>query len=126
MAIFCITLYTGDKTEILVSNRRLNKSGQRNLTKRPHRCRTWTENRIRQLSPMCTLSNMCFLGPTRVYIPTASRSVLPFLQGSRSWQTNRPTNHATPSVTIGRIYGRSTAMRLNNTRKDLFITSALI
>jgi len=30
-------------------------------------------------------------------------------------QTDRPTDHATRSVTIGRIYIRSTAMRPNNT-----------
>jgi len=29
--------------------------------------------------------------------------------------TDRPTDHATPSVTIGRVYVRSTAMRPNNT-----------
>jgi len=38
----------------------------------------------------------------------ASRSVQPFLHGSRLWQndqpTDRQTDHATPSVTIGRIY----------------------
>jgi len=28
--------------------------------------------------------------------------------------TNRPTDHASPSVTIGRIYVRSTAMRSKN------------
>jgi len=28
------------------------------LTKRPHRRRTWTVNRIRQVAPMCTQSNM--------------------------------------------------------------------
>jgi len=34
------------------------------------------------------------------------------LQGSLVWQTDRPTDHATQSVTIGRIYYvRSTAMR---------------
>jgi len=46
---------------------------------------------------------------------TASRSVQPFLQGSRSCHTDRPTDRptdlATPSVTIGRIYVRRTAMR---------------
>jgi len=39
-----------------------------------------------------------------------------FLQGSQvrqiERQTDRPTDHATWSVTIGRIYVRSTAMRL--------------
>jgi len=32
----------------------------------------------------------------------------------RDWQTDRPTDHATRSVPIGRIYVRSTAMRPNN------------
>jgi len=45
-------------------------------------------------------------------------SVQPFLQGSLVWQTDwqiyRPTDHATRSVTIGRIYVRSTAMWPNN------------
>ena len=31
-------------------------------------------------------------------------------------QTDRPTDHATPSVTIGRIYVRSTATRPNTVR----------
>jgi len=53
------------------------------------------------------------LGPPKSSIQTASRSVQPFLQGSLVWQTDRPTDHATLSVTIGRIYMyvRSTAMR---------------
>jgi len=38
-----------------------------------------------------------------------SRSVQPFLQGSLVWQTDWPTDHATRSVTIGRIYVHSTA-----------------
>ena len=52
---------------------------------------------------------------------TASRSVQPFfaeLTSVTDRQTNRPTerptDHATRSVTIGRIYVRSTAMRPNN------------
>ena len=59
-------------------------------------------------------SNTCFLGPLESTTQTASRSVQPFLQGSRSWQTDWQTDHATPSVTTGRIYVRSTAMRPNN------------
>ena len=43
---------------------------------------------------------------------TASRSVQPFLQGSLVRQTDRP--RYTRSVTIGRTYVRSTAMRPNN------------
>jgi len=40
-------------------------------------------DRIRQVAPLCTPSNACFLGPTRVHIPTASPSIQRFLQGSR-------------------------------------------
>jgi len=42
---------------------------------------------------------------------TASRSVEPFLQAHHYV---RPTDHATRSVTIGRIYACSTAMRPNS------------
>jgi len=71
-------------------------------------------------------SNTWFPRPTQVLNPngTAARSVQPFLQGSLVWhrptdrqiqrQTDRPTDHATRSVTIGRIYVGSTAMRPNN------------
>jgi len=50
------------------------------------------------------------LGPFEPSTQTASRSVQPFLQGSlvlvwqTDGQTDRPTDHATRSVTIGRIY----------------------
>jgi len=50
------------------------------------------------------------LGPPESSTQTASRSVQPFLQGSLVWQTG----HATQSVTIGRIYVRSSAMQPNN------------
>ena len=50
----------------------------------------------------------CFLGPPECTSQTAFRSFQQFLQGSRSWQTDRqtdrPTDHATRSVTIDRIY----------------------
>jgi len=56
-----------------------------------------------------------FLGPSEPTTQTASRSLQPFLQGSLVRQTDRltdrQTDHATRSVTIGRIYVRSTAMR---------------
>jgi len=54
-------------------------------------------------------------GPPECSIQTASRSVQPFCK-AHYWyrQTDRPTDHATLSVTIGRIYARSTAMRPNN------------
>jgi len=54
-------------------------------------------------------------GPPKSSTQKAARSVQPFLQGSLVWQTDRPTDHATRSVRIGRIYVRSTAMRPNNT-----------
>jgi len=54
-----------------------------------------------------TPSNTSFIGPTQVHNQT-SRSIQPFLQDSRQWQTDRQTgrqrDHAIPSVTIGRIY----------------------
>jgi len=46
-------------------------------------------------------SNTRFLGPNRC------RSVQWCLQGSQLWQIDRPTDHATPSVTIGCICVRS-------------------
>ena len=55
-------------------------------------------------------------GPPRSSTQMASRS--PFLQGSLVWhtdrQTDRPTDHATRSVTIDCIYIPSTVMRPNN------------
>jgi len=40
------------------------------LTKRPHFDAAHARfNRIRQVAPTCTQSNMCLLGPTRVHIP---------------------------------------------------------
>jgi len=55
-----------------------------------------------------TTSNTWFPGPTWVLNQTASRSVQPFLQGSLVWQTDKPTDDATRSVTIDRIYVRCT------------------
>ena len=48
------------------------------------------------------------------------RLVQPFLQGSRLWQTDRQTDRATSSVTVGFIYARSTAMRPNNNTNVIF------
>jgi len=49
-----------------------------------------------------------FLGPRESARQTASRSVQPFLQGSRTWPTNRHTDHATCDmcIAIGRIYAK--------------------
>ena len=52
-------------------------------------------------------SNTWFLGPTRVHIPNDTSI------GCRVHDRDRQTNQATPSVTIGRIYVRSTAVRPN-------------
>jgi len=42
------------------------------------------------------------LGPPESWTQTATRSLQPFfLQGSLVWQTDRPTDHTTRSVTIG-------------------------
>jgi len=46
-------------------------------------------------------SNTWFSGPPNSTTQTVSRSVQPFLQ---AWQTDGQTVHATPSITIGRIY----------------------
>jgi len=54
------------------------------------------------------------LGPPESSTQTASPSVQPFLQDSL---VDRPTDHSTRSVTIGRIYVRRTAMRPNNTTR---------
>jgi len=57
------------------------------------------------------------LDPSEFSTQTASWSVEPFLQGSLVWQTDRPTDHASRSVTIGRIYVRTTTIRPNNNNK---------
>jgi len=61
------------------------------------------------------------LGLPKSSTQTASRLVQPFLQGSLVWQTDRPTDHATWSVTIGCIYVRSTAMWSHNTVKIYYL-----
>jgi len=60
-------------------------------------------------------------GPPKSSTQTAARSVQPFLQGSLVCQTDRPTDHATRSVRIGRLYVRSTAMRPNNAIRQHFV-----
>jgi len=61
--------------------------------------------RLRQCAPHLTHASF---SPPESTSHTAYRSVQPFLQGSRLWQTDRqtdrPSDHATPSVTTGRIY----------------------
>ena len=67
---------------------------------------------------MVDLDAHLILSPHEPITQKASRSVEPFLQGSRVWQTDRQTDHATRFVTIGRIYVRSTVMRPNNIKHD--------
>ena len=55
------------------------------------------------------------LGSPKSSTQMASRLVQPFLQGSLTSVTDRPTDHATRSVRIGRIYVHSTAMWPKNT-----------
>jgi len=57
-----------------------------------------------------------FLGPLESTLQSASRSLQPFLQGSRTWPTD--TDHATPSVAIAQY---SYAMRSNNIQTFIFI-----
>jgi len=67
------------------------------------------------------LSNTWFPGPTRVPntngISTGA-AVFAGLTNVKDRQTDRPTDHATRSVTIGRTYICSTAIRPNNNNKN--------
>jgi len=61
--------------------------------------------------------NTWFLGPTQVHNPDSISIDSAFFAGLTivtDRHTDWQTDHATPSVTIGRISVRSTAMRLNN------------
>ena len=53
-------------------------------------------SRICQVAPMCTPSNTWFRGLTRLSISNGMSISSVILQGSRSWQTDQPTDHATP------------------------------
>ena len=64
-------------------------------------------------------SNTWLPGPTQVLNPNGSSIGAAVFAGLTS-VTDRPTDHATRSVRIGRIYVRSTAMRPNNTCSLLF------
>jgi len=61
-------------------------------------------------------SNTWFLGPIQVHNPNGISIGSAVLQGSLVWPSNRPPDHDTRSVTIGRIYERRTAMRPNNNK----------
>jgi len=64
-----------------------------------------TTTKICVLPEICTPSNTWFHGPTRVSTPNDIMIGSAVLPGSRTWptyrQTDTPTDHATPSVTIG-------------------------
>ena len=68
--------------------------------------------------PLCmgiwTPSNTWFLGLTQVHNPNSISIGSAVLHGLKIL-TDRQTDHATPSITIGCIYIHSTAMRPNNT-----------
>ena len=71
---------------------------------------------------MWTPSNTWFLGPTRVLNPNGTSigaAVFGGLTSVTDRPTDRSTDHATRSVTIGHIYVHSTAMRPNN-NNDVF------
>ena len=65
------------------------------------------------------------LGSPKSTTQTVSRSVQP-LQTDRQRQTDWPTNHPTRSVTIGRTYVRTTAMRPNNYFAGMFSPSSVV
>ena len=100
-------------------------TAQSNLTKRSHRHRTWT---VQSHSPgganmhrHLIHGNLCM--PTRVHIPKDINRFSGFC-----WLTivtDRQTDHATRSVTIGRIYVRSAAMRPNNKPNRLATVEAI-
>ena len=66
-------------------------------------------------------SNAWFLGHTRVHNRKGILIGSAFFAGLTivtDRQTDRPTDHASPTVTVGRIYVRSTAMRPENLTSD--------
>jgi len=54
------------------------------------------------------------VGPPEFLTQTATRSLQPAVFGGFTTVTDRPTDHSTRSVTVGRIHVRCTAMRSNN------------
>jgi len=87
---------------------------QRRNTKRVHGCGSGLP------------SNTWFPGPTQLLNPNGISIGSAVFAGLTS-VTDRPTDHATRSVTIDRIYVRSTAMRSNNnilTANDMLIYKA--
>jgi len=93
----------------------MTRSGQSNFDKKaaspPHTDGSIVFARLRQRASHVTHAS---LGPFESTTRTASRSVQPFFAGLTTVterQTDRPTDHATRSVTIGRICVRCTTMR---------------
>jgi len=64
---------------------------------------------------MLTPSNTWFLGPTRVFNPNGI-SIGSAVFARLTTVTDQPTDHTTRSLTIGRIYVRSTVMWPNNNK----------
>ena len=80
------------------------------MTKRPRRRRRRT---VRQVALVCSPPNTWLLGPIRVHNPNSisiGSVVFAQLTTVTDRQPERPTDHATRSVTVDRIYVRSTAM----------------
>ena len=79
-------------------------------------CIVWSVHNTKFGWLCLAISNRWFIGPTRVLNANdISIASAVFLQGSVGDRpTERPTDHATQSVTIGGIYVRSTAMWFNN------------
>jgi len=72
-----------------------------------------------------TPSNTWFRGPTQVLNPNGILIGSVVLAGLTS-VTDRPTDHATRSVTIDRIYVRSTVMRSNNVIPTAYVISIMV
>jgi len=63
---------------------------------------------------------MVSIGSTRVHDSNGISIGSAVFAGLTSRQTDRQTDHGTPSVSIGRIYVRCAAMRPNNTNKHVY------
>ena len=113
----------------LWSSNSSDKKWWKSFDKRPHRRRTRTVFPILYNGPPLPPQNClsrggsgrpsktCFLGLSQVHDPNGT-SISSAVSAGLTSVTDRPTDiqtdHATPSVTTGHIYVRSTAMRPNN------------
>ena len=97
---------------------------QSNFTKRPHRRRMWT---VQSYSPggANVHPNLirCFLAPVRIHVPNGI-SIGSAVFAGLTTVTDRPTDHATPSATMGRIFVRSTATGPDNNNNNNLIYNA--